>query len=480
MRMRELLVSLLAMFVVLLGWSYGFQAANPTDRGASPGDPHERIRCADSILDQATGGCLLATSRPKPGLLFPPPHDGGRDNQTGNRAFVGGGVENLATGRRSTIGGGWRNEARFEYATVMGGSENEARAFATVGGGNRNAAQGSFSTISGGRSNSATGDYSTVTGGEGNQARGQGAAVIGGNSNLTRGDFGFIGGGGGNDADGSHSVVGGGLTNSAEGSYSTVGGGRANRATGDYAVVLGGEDNQAAAQFAIVGGGSRNRATGAYSVVAGGDSNVSSGSYATVPGGEANSAGGDFSFAGGRRAKAEHPGAFVWGDSQDVDKSSSAADEFNVYASGGVRIFSNAAGDTGVQLAPGSGTWTTVSDRNAKENFEPVDGVEVLEHLLGVDISTWNYAAQKDEVRHMGPMAQDFYRAFGLGLGPRTIDTVDADGVALAAIQGLALLLEERDEQIEVLLRSNEELREDLDRHARDLRAALAELGEAK
>jgi hypothetical protein len=68
--------------------------------------------------------------------------------------------------------------------------------------------------------------------------------------------------------------------------------------------------------------------------------------------------------------------------------------------------------------------------------------------VLDISISTWNYKEQADSIRHMGPMAQDFYAAFGLGLGETTIDTIDPDGVALAAIQGLHALVEEKDAEI--------------------------------
>ena len=85
-----------------------------------------------------------------------------------------------------------------------------------------------------------------------------------------------------------------------------------------------------------------------------------------------------------------------------------------------------------------------VPDRAAKENVEPVDVQTVLEHVVEIPITTWNYKEQADSIRHMGPMAQDFYAAFGLGLGETTIDTIDPDGVALAAIQGLNTKLEER------------------------------------
>jgi trimeric autotransporter adhesin len=61
----------------------------------------------------------------------------------------------------------------------------------------------------------------------------------------------------------------------------------------------------------------------------------------------------------------------------------------------------------------------------------------VLEALLKMPVLTWQYKAQPGNVRHMGPSAQDFRKAFGLGDSPLGISTVDADGVALAAIQGL-------------------------------------------
>ena len=68
-------------------------------------------------------------------------------------------------------------------------------------------------------------------------------------------------------------------------------------------------------------------------------------------------------------------------------------------------------------------------------------------------ISTWNYKAQTDSVRHMGPMAQDFHAAFGLGVSDKLIDTIDPDGVALAAIQGLK---QEKDAEIQVLRADHE------------------------
>ena len=104
---------------------------------------------------------------------------------------------------------------------------------------------------------------------------------------------------------------------------------------------------------------------------------------------------------------------------------------------GGTTFYSNESQTAGVSLAAGGGAWTTVSDRNAKENFQPVNATAVLEKVAALPLSTWNYKSQAANIQHLGPMAQDFKAAFGLGESDTGITTVDADGVAFAAIQGL-------------------------------------------
>jgi hypothetical protein len=81
-------------------------------------------------------------------------------------------------------------------------------------------------------------------------------------------------------------------------------------------------------------------------------------------------------------------------------------------------------------------SFNLTSDRNAKENFQSVSPREVLEKVAALPISEWNFKTAPGE-KHVGPMAQDFHAAFGLGTDDKHIATVDADGVALAAIQGL-------------------------------------------
>jgi Chaperone of endosialidase len=192
------------------------------------------------------------------------------------------------------------------------------------------------------------------------------------------------------------------------------------------------------------------------STVGGGSDNVASGYVATVPGGSGNEAAGRYSLAAGHRAKALLPGCFVWGDETDHDVGCVAANQFVARAIGGVRFYSavNAAGApiAGVQLLPGMGAWDVYSDRTAKTNWRDVDSREVLDKLISIPIGEWSYRTQSDAIRHMGPSAQDFRAAFGLGNGDRTISTVDADGVALAAIQGLNRKLEQKVAALEAAL----------------------------
>jgi hypothetical protein len=94
------------------------------------------------------------------------------------------------------------------------------------------------------------------------------------------------------------------------------------------------------------------------------------------------------------------------------------------------------ATSTGAYLTVG-GAWVNSSDVNRKANFGSVVGEEVLGKVAALPIQTWNYRDEDVSTRHMGPTAQDFRAAFGLGANETSIATVDADGVSLAAIQAL-------------------------------------------
>ena len=221
----------------------------------------------------------------------------------------------------------------------------------------------------------------------------------------------------------------------------TIGGGGqtgalfVNRVIADFGTVGGGWGNAAGGYAAVVDGGRGNTASGNVASLGGGQENTASGEFASIPGGLNNVAAGFYSFAAGRRAKANHTGSFVWGDSTDADVASTANNQFVVRATGGARFLLNG----GVVCTLDATGWncTTPSDRNAKKSLLPVDGRETLERLAALPIQTWSYIDHQPSARHMGPMAQDFAAAFGLGTDDKTIHPLDANGVALAAIQAL-------------------------------------------
>ncbi|GAF88614.1 unnamed protein product, partial [marine sediment metagenome] len=245
----------------------------------------------------------------------------------------------------------------------------------------------------------------------------------------------------------------------------TVGGGYKNTASSLVATVGGGEVNTASGSHSTIGGGINNTASGSRATVGGGYSNEASGLRATVPGGYANTASGTYSFAAGYRAKANHEGSLVLADcTWGIDFASQREDQFRVRANGGARFDVNdsewvdirSSGgkvidtSTGAYLSSG-GAWTNSSDRQAKQNIEAVDEAEVLAKLAEVPISTWNYIAQDATVQHMGPMAQDFHAAFGLGEDDRHIAALDLGGANTAAIQALYELVQQQADEIEAL-----------------------------
>jgi hypothetical protein len=267
----------------------------------------------------------------------------------------------------------------------------------------------------------------------------------------------------------------------------TIGGGgvtaNVNLVTDDYGTIGGGRGNQAGnagatadQTDATVAGGFANKARGSGSSIGGGTGNIADGFSATIPGGNSNTATGYLSFAAGSHAQASHAGAFVWSDNSAVTSTASTADnQFIARAAGGVTFYTSSDLSTGVTAAAGSGSWSAASDRNAKDHFASVDGAKLLERLAAIPVSTWNYKTQDTSIRHMGPMAQDFRAAFGLGEDEKHISTVDADGVSLAAIQALYEISKEKDQKIEQLTQQVSELQE-IRKQMAILQARLARL----
>ncbi|MDN9012177.1 tail fiber domain-containing protein [Brevibacillus laterosporus] len=93
------------------------------------------------------------------------------------------------------------------------------------------------------------------------------------------------------------------------------------------------------------------------------------------------------------------------------------------------------------------------SDKNTKENFSSVNTLEILDNLASMPIQSWNYKEDSSSKRHIGPTAQDFHAAFGLnGDDNRLISSIDLQGVALAAIQGLNEKLKAENAQLHASL----------------------------
>ena len=230
------------------------------------------------------------------------------------------------------------------------------------------------------------------------------------------------------------------LSRNTTGSYNTATGdgalynnttGRFNTANGLEALLnnTDGDNNTAAGSFALIANttGNNNTANGWYSLY----SNTT-GTYNMADGVDAlySNTTGSFNTAIG-------VGADV--GSGDLTNATAIGHGAVVDASNKVRI-----GNSSVTVIEGQVAYTFSSDRNKKENFQPIDGEEVLRKIRQFNLTSWNYIGQDAKtLRHYGPMAQDFYEAFGhdtIGTvgTPTAINSGDMAGIMMIAIKTLA------------------------------------------
>jgi hypothetical protein len=176
-------------------------------------------------------------------------------------------------------------------------------------------------------------------------------------------------------------------------------------------------------------------------------------------------ASGDYSIAMGSYVSTNgKSGAVAIGDrSTSNTLNSNNSNSFNARFEGGYVLYTNTVFTSGVTLNPGGSGWNSVSDRNKKDSFEKLNGEEVLSKIGAMPITRWHYKSEPQEFKHIGPMAQDFYAAFGLnGQSDTTISTIDIDGVNMAAIQALKTRTDELKEKtvlIDMLVKNNDEQR---------------------
>ncbi len=447
---------------------------------------------------------------------------GGYANQIGvlsDAAAISGGKENLVASDSSyaAIAGGYQNDiaTASTYSAIGGGRDNSIGANSistTIPGGYLNdiGTNSDYSAIGGGALNKihANSIATTIAGGQDNLINtNSDYSVIGGGWNNSIGYdatfYATIAGGWQNaiTTDARGSAIGGGKQNNIYRSYySTIAGGANNTifANSWHATIGGGNNNSilAYSQYATIPGGAYNEATN-YAFAAGRRAKANhQGSFVWADSQDvdfASTTGDEFNIraAGGVRLSGDTTLRFGSTTRQMIQlygsnnyppvsnygigvQSSCLYQRSNgdfSWFKGGVHVDErNDPGPEGFELMRlqlsgltvfGTVTATafnTSSDRNAKENFKPVDPRAVLDKVVGLPLSEWNYKADTAS-RHVGPMAQDFYAAFGVGPDDKHIATVDADGVALAAIQGLNQKVDEKESRIAELEKTVAELK---------------------
>ena len=110
-----------------------------------------------------------------------------------------------------------------------------------------------------------------------------------------------------------------------------------------------------------------------------------------------------------------------------------------------------------------NGTVIVTSSRDVKENFARLAPADVLDKLSRLPITMWNYKKDNEQVRHIGPVAEEFYALFGLGADDKHVSFGDTSGVALAAVQALSQQEDALRQQVDQLRQENAELRQRLE-----------------
>ncbi len=202
-----------------------------------------------------------------------------------------------------------------------------------------------------------------------------------------------------------------------------------------------------------------------------GFSSIASGVSAFALGSSVIASGANSYALGARASTNGFQGAFVYGDATTSGATVTAArdHEFVVRAAGGFRFRSSASLATGCDMPAGSGVWVCTSSRDLKTDFADVDGENLLRGIASVPVTTWSYRTEDPAVKHMGPMAQDFRAAFGLGTDDTTIGLLDIAGVTFAGVKAL----ETRTTELRAALREVESLRAEV----AALRAEVAATG---
>jgi len=405
---------------------------------------------------------------------------GGNSNTAGDRATVSGGIENRAMGQASAIGGGQKNETENYAASIGGGYNNRAGYSSSVAGGENNQANGYAASIGGGNQNVATGSQATIGGGYQNEAPGQNSAVPGGSENTAAGGYSFAAGQGAKAnhsgtfvwADSANSGAAIPFASTDENQFlirASGGVGIGTNAPANQLSVSGNADisgylglgTDTPARLLHIRGDQgvirvdREEAQGATSILLhqydAGTPDVAWKSFAINV---------DADGVNDGVLKIQDLQSAVGGGGTIYDRLTIANNGFvalnTTSTTYPLQVGTGGSNGGGAHLTTG-GVWTDASSRTFKTNFENVDSHDILERLAALPIATWEYK-DSDEGRHMGPVAEDFHEAFGLGDNERYISGTDARGVSMAAIQGLYDLVKEQAAVITMLTERVSEL----------------------
>ncbi|MHB8579984.1 MAG: tail fiber domain-containing protein [Ignavibacteriaceae bacterium] len=250
------------------------------------------------------------------------------------------------------------------------------------------------------------------------------------------------------------------------GPYSIASGG-GTTASGFYSNAMG--YNTTASGNSSTAMGSGTTASGFYSTAMG-FGTTASGSSSTAMG-YGTTASGYYSTAMGINASTNnHQGSFVYADDFTTVTNATSNNQFMVRATEGFVFYTglnNSINQTdwiGATLGTNQTAWSVISDSTKKENFIPVNGEEVLNKISKFNLRSWNYKGQNPkEYRHYGPMAQEFFNAFGhdkIGVigNDTTINSADFAGINLIAIQALEKRTDELNKAVNELKEKQNEL----------------------
>lgn len=234
-----------------------------------------------------------------------------------------------------------------------------------------------------------------------------------------------------------------GLSTSASGIYSLAAGNQT-VASGNTSTVFG---------YLCTASGYYSTAMG-YSNSATAQASTALGEFSTASGegslaaGETAVASGDASIALGHGVNTNDKfGAFIFGDTDPTGEGTTFSGYTNEFVArfynGYYFMTSGNVNRFGVTIPHNGNAWLSICNKNLKENFEPINGEDVLQKLAAINFTSWNYKQQDPKIyRHYGIMAQDFYNAFGhdkygtIG-NDTTVNPIDMIGIDMTAIQAL-------------------------------------------